>query len=84
MAKEASAAAAGDQPLLGLSERPPVGADGQPLAWRFRYGISGPKDSSLLPPVTASVAANVTSDPAARPWHFTWQMASNRKPQEPL
>ena len=84
MAKEASAAAAGDQPLLGLSERPPVGADGQPLAWRFRYGISGPKDSSILPPVTASVAANVASDPAARPWHFTWQMASNRKPQEPL
>lgn len=83
MAKEASAAA-GDQPLLGLNERPPVGADGKPLAWRFHYGIHGPTDSTILPPDTTSAAVGGANDSAARPWHFTWQIASNRKPQEAL
>ena len=85
MAKEASAAAASaDQPLLGLSGRPPVGADGKSLAWHFRYGINGPTDSTALLPDNASVMSSAISDPAARPWHFKWQLASNRKPQEAL
>ena len=83
MAKEARAAA-GDQPLLGLNESPPVGADGKPLAWRFRYGIHGPTGSSILPPDTTTTAVGGANDSAARPWHFTWQLASNRKPQEAL
>ena len=83
MAKEASAAAE-DQPLLGLNERAPVGADGKPLAWRFRYGIHGPAESSILPPDTTATVVSGASDPAAHPWRFTWQLASNRKPQEAL
>jgi membrane-associated protease RseP (regulator of RpoE activity) len=83
MAKEASAAAE-DQPLLGLNERAPVGADGKPLAWRFRYGIHGPAESSILPADTTATVVSGAGDPAAHPWHFTWQLASNRKPQEAL
>ena len=75
-------AAADDQPLQGLKERFPVGADGKPLAWHFQYVVHGPTDSTILVPETTDI--DDASSNAVRPWHFTWQLASNRKPQEPL
>lgn len=81
MAKETGATAE-DQSLLGLNERFPVGADGKPLAWHFHYGVNGRTDSTILAPKITDIGD--TSSVTVRPWHFTWQLASNRKPQEPL
>lgn len=81
MAKDTSATAE-DLPLLGLKECFPVRADGKPLAWHFQYDVQGPTDSTILAPETTDFGD--ASSTAVRPWHFTWQLASNRKPQEPL
>lgn len=81
--QETDAAAQGDG-ILGVKAKPLVGPDGQPLAWRFRYGIAGVpgQDAPAATPVEAVPTTPAADD--ARSWHFTWTLLSHRPAQEPL
>jgi membrane-associated protease RseP (regulator of RpoE activity) len=85
LAKQEADAAGQDDHLLGVKAKPLVGPDGQPLAWRFRYGIAGipGQDAPATTPAseTAPVAPTATD---ARSWHFTWTLLSQRPAQEAL
>jgi membrane-associated protease RseP (regulator of RpoE activity) len=91
MAKElADAAGNDDRGLFGIKEKPPMGADGQPLAWRFRYhlgedvALADAAVATQAPPVINKDSSAAVSATATRTWRFDWQMASNRPTQEPL
>ena len=84
LAKQEADAAKQDDNLLGVKAKPLVGPDGQPLAWRFRYGIAGVPGQDV-PAATPSEPAPVTPTAAdARSWHFTWTLLSQRPAQEAL
>lgn len=86
MARQSAAeAAAKNDQLFGISEKPLLGADGLPLSWRFRYTLAAPVDHAT-PPVAANDAA-LASAPAerasaVRTWRFTWKLLSTRPAQE--
>ncbi len=97
MAKELadSENAARDPRLFGITERPPLGPDGMPLAWRFQYGIglitaltqdavAQVIDQASAEATTATDSSVEATASATRTWRFDWQMASNRPAQEPL
>ncbi|MBA3698430.1 MAG: PDZ domain-containing protein [Planctomycetes bacterium] len=90
-AKAATNAANQDDGILGVQAKPLVGPDGQPIAWRFRYGIAGVPGQDV--PTAAMESAASESAPGApttptavdaRNWHFTWNLLSLRPAQEPL
>jgi membrane-associated protease RseP (regulator of RpoE activity) len=85
LAKQETDAAAADPGVLGITERPPTGPDGKPLAWRFRYGIAGvPGQGATTPTAEPAPVATPVVAGAERTWRFTWNLLSNRPPQEPL
>ncbi len=79
MAKQSAEDAANDNSLFGMREKPLLGADGLPLAWRFRYALSGPVDHTA--PAPAVIETAQASAPG-RTWHFTWNLLSTRPAQE--
>jgi membrane-associated protease RseP (regulator of RpoE activity) len=82
--QEADAAAKQDEGLFGIKEKPPVGPDGLPLSWRFRYTVAGvPNQPATSVSAPAPAPAATTTD-AARTWRFTWNLIPNRPPQESL
>jgi len=82
-AKEADAAKQ-DDGILGVKAKPLVGPDGQPIAWRFRYGIAGVPGQDAPAAVSEPVAPATPTTADARNWHFTWTLLSLRPAQEPL
>jgi membrane-associated protease RseP (regulator of RpoE activity) len=71
-----------DPSVLGVAGQAPLGPDGKPLTWRFRYRIAGvPGQDAPSPTIEPAPAP---SDTAGRTWHFTWSLLSNRPAQEPL
>lgn len=84
LASQETKAASEDQGVLGIKDKPPVGPDGQPIAWRFRYGIAGVPGQDVPSPTVESAPAPQPTAAGARTWHFTWTLLSNRPPQEPL
>lgn len=78
-------AAKQDDGILGVKAKPLVGPDGQPLAWRFRYGIAGvPGQGAPTASETAPITPATTTAADARNWHFTWTLHSLRPAQESL
>ncbi len=89
MAKQIAEEAAGesDRGIFGMREKPPMGPDGLPLAWRFRYGINPVPTKAGADSIAVSEAEltpAVVSTAAHRTWRFDWQLVSNRPAQEPL
>lgn len=83
-AKETDAAKQ-DDGILGVKAKPLVGSDGQPLAWRFHYGIAGvPGQGAPTASETAPITTATTTAADARNWHFTWTLHSLRPAQESL
>jgi membrane-associated protease RseP (regulator of RpoE activity) len=85
LAKELSEPAKKGAGILGVNEKPPMGIDGQPLAWKFHYRILPPAALFAAPSIDTIIApvspAEVT---ATRAWHFAWQLSNTRLSQEPL
>jgi membrane-associated protease RseP (regulator of RpoE activity) len=79
-----------DRGIFGINEKPPMGADGLPMSWRFLYriGDKGPvsPNAEMLTASeeTSSSTPTVESNISHRNWRFDWQLLSNRPTQEPL
>lgn len=84
LAQQEAAAAAQDDSILGVQAKPLVGPDGQPLAWRFHYGIAGVPGQDVHATTTVEAVAATPTANDARSWHFTWNLLSLRPVQEPL
>lgn len=65
---------------FGITDPALALTDAAGIAWRFRYRVAGPADSTPVAAPTASVATN----PTARTWHFAWAVDSAKPAQEPL
>jgi membrane-associated protease RseP (regulator of RpoE activity) len=89
MAKQIAEEAAGesDRGIFGIREKPPMGPDGLPLAWRFLYGIIPVPTKAGVDVMViggAELTQAVESTSTHRNWRFDWQLVSNRPAQEPL
>jgi membrane-associated protease RseP (regulator of RpoE activity) len=74
-----------DRGIFGIREKSPMGVDGKPLAWCFRYKIGPAPEAARANEIKeAPSSPAVVSTPASRTWRFDWQLVSNRPAQESL
>lgn len=80
MVKQSTEDAANDNhSLFGIREKPLLGPDGLPLAWHFRYALTGPSAPTAAAP---AIAEPTLASASGRTWHFTWNLLSTRPAQE--